>query len=132
MKFTAIKKITRAVSLLSIAFMFSTALMAQSNTGSITGVVSDSNGAAIPNATVTVTNTGTNEKRTVQTDGEGRYEVLSLANGVYSIEASAGGFQPATRSELRLAVGEKARVPRGRARGRRPAPRREAFQLLRG
>lgn len=110
MKFTAIKKITRAVSLLSIAFMFSTVLMAQSNTGSITGVVTDPNGAVVPNATVAITNQGTNEKRTVQTDSEGRYEVLSLPNAVYTVESSASGFQSTSVKDLRLAVGEKARA----------------------
>jgi hypothetical protein len=110
MKIQAIKKITRAVSLLLIAFIMSITVIAQSNTGSITGVVTDPNGAVVPNATVTVTNQGTNEKRTVQADGEGRYEILSLPNGVYTVESSASGFQTTTVKDLRLAVGDKARA----------------------
>jgi carboxypeptidase family protein/TonB-dependent receptor-like protein len=110
MRIQAIKKNTRAVSLLLIAFIISITVIAQSNTGSITGVVTDPNGAVVPNATVTVTNQGTNEKRTVQADGEGRYEVLSLSNGVYTVESSAGGFQKTFVKDLRLAVGEKARA----------------------
>ncbi len=110
MNIQAIKSITRAVSLLTVAFIFSAAAFAQSNTGSITGVVTDPNGAVVPAATVTVTNQGTNEKRTVQADGEGRYEVVSLATGVYSVEASSTGFQATSLRDLRLAVGEKARA----------------------
>lgn len=110
MKFTAIKKITRAVSLLSIAFILSVSMFSQSNTGTITGVVTDPNGAVVPNATVTVTNQGTNEKRVVQTDNDGRYEIPSISTGIYSVEASASGFQAATVKDLRLAVGERARA----------------------
>ena len=110
MNIQAIKSITRAVSLLAVAFIFSAAAFAQSNTGSITGVVTDPAGAVVPNATVTVTNQGTNEKRTAQADGEGRYEVLSLPTGVYTVEAASSGFQATSLKDLRLAVGEKARA----------------------
>jgi len=110
MNIQSIKSITRAVSLLTVAFIFSAAVFAQSNTGSITGVVTDPAGAVVPNATVTVTNQGTNEKRTVQADAEGRYEVLSLPGGAYTIEASSTGFQATSLKDLRLAVGDKARA----------------------
>ena len=50
-------------------------ILAQSNSGSITGVVSDPNGGVIASATVTITNVGTNESRTAQTDADGRYEI---------------------------------------------------------
>ena len=113
MKTQAIKSIARTVSLLAVAFIMSAAVLAQSNTGSITGVVTDPNGAVVPNATVTVTNQGTNEKRTVQADGEGRYEVLSLPTGIYTVEASSSGFQSTSLRDLRLAVGEKARADVG-------------------
>lgn len=110
MNILAIKKITRAVSLLSIAFIFSVSVFAQSNSGSITGVITDQNGAIVANASVTVTNQGTNEKRTVQADNEGRYEILALPTGIYTVEASGSGFQATSVKDLRLAVGEKARA----------------------
>ena len=110
MKLKAVKNFMRAVSLLTIAFIMTVGVIAQSNTGSITGVVTDPTGAVVPNATVTATNQGTNEKRTVQTDDEGRYEVPSLSTGVYTIEATGAGFRPTTVKDLRLAVGEKART----------------------
>jgi len=103
-------KFMRAVSLLSIIALFAIAIFGQSNTGSITGVVRDPNGALVPNATVTVTNQGTNEKRTVQTDADGRYDVPSLSTGIYTIEVTASGFQTRTTKDLRLAVGERARI----------------------
>jgi hypothetical protein len=90
--------------------VFAGAAFAQSNTGSITGVVTDVNGAVVLNATVTVTNQGTNEKRTAQSDDEGRYEVPGLPNGIYTVEATATGFTPTSVKDLRLAVGERARA----------------------
>src|SRR4051794_4539879 len=85
-------------------------LFAQSNTGTITGVVQDANGGVVPNATVTVTNTGTNETKTVTTDSDGRYEAPSLSVGLYKVTATAGGFQETTVENARLAVGDKLRV----------------------
>ncbi len=88
----------------------SLAAFAQSNSGSITGVVADSNGAVVANATVVVTNVGTNETRTVTTDDDGRYEAPGLPTGVYRVDVSASGFQSGRVDEIRLAVGEKARA----------------------
>ena len=110
MKHTTTTQISRTLISLSLFLVFTTAAFAQSNTGSITGVVTDANGAVLPNATVTVTNQGTNEKRTVQSDGEGRYEVPGLPNGIYTVEATATGFKTTSVKDLRLAVGEKARA----------------------
>src|SRR5688572_22039470 len=103
-------KIKQATSLTAITLILAIGVFAQSNTGSITGVVTDQNRAVVPNATVTVTNQGTNEKRTVQSDAEGRYEVPGLSNGVYTVESTASGFQATSVKDLRLAVGEKVRA----------------------
>src|SRR3954452_22161636 len=83
---------------------------AQSNTGTITGQVQDQNGAVVPNATVTVTNLGTNESRNVQTNNEGFYEAASLPTGMYKVSANASGFQAGTVTDIRLAVGDRQRV----------------------
>lgn len=99
-----------AVSCLAIALAVTFVTCAQSNTGSIAGVITDQNGAVVANATVTVTNVGTNDKRTVQTDSEGRYEVPVLPTGTYTVEATANGFKSVSVKDLRLAVGEKARA----------------------
>jgi hypothetical protein len=111
------KTIKQAGSLMAIVLIFALGVFAQSNTGSITGVVEDANGAVVANATVTTTNIGTNETRTVQTDSEGRYEVPALATGVYKVSATASGFQETTVNEVKLAVGEKARVDLSLAAG---------------
>ena len=98
------------ISILLVVLFVAINATAQSNTGTITGVVQDKNGAVVPNAAVTVTNVGTNEAKTVTTDSEGRYEAPSLSTGVYNISAKASGFQVATVESARLAVGEKLRI----------------------
>lgn len=110
MRLNIIQKIKQAGFIWTLILLVMSAVFAQSNTGSITGVVQDQNGAVLANATVKITNVGTNDIRTVQTDSDGRYEVLSLPNGVYKVSATTSGFQETTINEIRLAVGEKLRV----------------------
>lgn len=60
--------------------------------GRITGVVKDPTQAAIPGATVVVTNSATGTKQTTRTDQQGAYSFPALAAGQYEIEVSAPGF----------------------------------------
>ena len=53
-------------------------VFAQNDVGSIVGFVTDSSGAVVPNAKVTIKNEGTGESRTVSTDGSGHYAVPNL------------------------------------------------------
>jgi hypothetical protein len=59
---------------------------------SITGVITDTSGAVIPGAAVTIRNTATGAEQTVATDANGRYLADDLAPGNYDIEAKASGF----------------------------------------
>ena len=59
--------------------------------GEITGTITDSSGAVIPGAQVTVTNVDTGATRTVQTNEAGAYTVPFLNPGVYNITAELGG-----------------------------------------
>lgn len=71
----------------------SAVLVAQSNYGSITGVVKDVSGSSVPNAVVKVTDLGTNAAITVHTDESGVYSLPSLRPVSYSVGVSATGFQ---------------------------------------
>src|SRR6266404_7268 len=104
------KQINTTLILLTALAIFANGVFAQSNTGSISGIVQDPGGAIIRGATITVTNVGTNESRTTQSNDEGYYEVPSLATGVYKVVGTASGFQELTVSDARLAVGAKLRV----------------------
>src|SRR5262249_5828383 len=68
------------------------ALCAQTNRGGINGTVFDPTGAAIPNATVTITNLGTNQKTVVKTSESGAYSAPSLDPVSYNIAIDATGF----------------------------------------
>ena len=70
----------------------------QFESASVLGYTHDATGAAIPNATVTLTNVATGIAQAKQTDSEGKYEFPSVQIGTYQIVAEAGGFDR-TRTE---------------------------------
>jgi hypothetical protein len=84
---------------------------ARSGVGSsaIIGMVTDATQAALPGATVTVTQIGTGAQRVVTTDSEGRFSVPGLRAAVYSVKIELAGFAPAELSEVTLRSGETVR-----------------------
>jgi hypothetical protein len=86
------------------------ALAAQAVTGTILGTITDTSGAAVPGATVTLTNQGTGLTRTVVTDSAGEYTAPSLPTGKYKMLAELPGFKTATLSDIELTVDTKVRV----------------------
>ncbi|MBI4463629.1 MAG: carboxypeptidase regulatory-like domain-containing protein, partial [Acidobacteria bacterium] len=95
--------------ILGVAFLVQFA-GAQTTTGTISGVVSDSSGAVVPGTSVTVRNAETGVSRTLTTDAQGRYRAPNLSLGRYEVQASLAGFQTAVRSGITLAVGQEAVV----------------------
>lgn len=83
---------------------------AQEFRATVNGRVTDPTGAAIPNATVTVRNTATNENVVVTTNGEGNYTVPFLRPGVYNITVEAPGFKKFTRDQQPLQVSQVATI----------------------
>lgn len=81
---------------------------AQTEKGSITGVVQDSSGGVLPGATVTVTNLGTQLSAEYVSNDAGRYEAPFLTPGRYRIAASLAGFATAIIEEVELNVGGRA------------------------
>src|ERR1700674_4700259 len=85
-------------------------LFAQVAAGEITGVVKDPGGAAVPGATVTVTNVETNRQRVIASSGNGVYTAPSLLPGEYRVDVELTGFKPVRREGIHLSTGEKARI----------------------
>src|SRR5512138_501154 len=82
--------------LLSVVFvmlMAASAVKAQTITGSISGVITDSTGAYIPGATVTLTSEKTAQARSGGTNGEGRFTFAALQPGGYYLKVEQPGFQ---------------------------------------
>jgi hypothetical protein len=79
--------------------------------GSIVGVVRDSDGAVLPGVTVEAASPALIEKvRTVVTDGEGRYRVIDLRPGVYTVTFTLTGFRTFRREGIELTTGFAASV----------------------
>ncbi|MBA3441096.1 MAG: TonB-dependent receptor, partial [Pyrinomonadaceae bacterium] len=95
-----------------LAFLLSTSWssMAQSTTGSLSGLITDQQQGALPNVTVTTRNVETNVSLTVQTDGEGRYRFGSLPVGAYELTVTASGFAKHVQSGITLALNQPAVV----------------------
>jgi len=82
-------------------------LAAQATTATISGTVTDSSGAAVPGATVTVKNTGTDISQTTVSDERGRYRLPSLNVGQYEVKAELQGFQTSIRKGIEVTVGRE-------------------------
>jgi len=78
---------------LVLVTIFNTAAFAQNDVGTIVGQVTDQTGAVIPNATVTVTHEGTGATRTILSDASGRFTAPNVAPGMYTVAATAAGFE---------------------------------------
>ena len=83
---------------------------AQTGAGEITGLVKDQAGAAVPGASITVTETRTNLQRVAVSSGDGVYTAASLAPGDYRLDVELAGFKTVRREGVHLATGEKARI----------------------
>ncbi len=81
-----------ALMFLAALSLFSVKLHAQAISGDLVGTIVDASGAAVPNATVTVTNTATQVKFTTTANGSGEYRVPNLEPGNYNVTAAAAGF----------------------------------------
>src|SRR5215510_7681829 len=85
--------------------------LAQVSTGEVSGAVTDSTGAAVPNAKVIATNTQTNTVvRETLTSTDGTYTMTFLPPGAYTLSAEASGFRKTIQSGLELQTNQRARV----------------------
>ncbi len=85
-------------------------LLAQSERGSITGVVHDATKAILPGVALKVINDSTNAAITVFSAESGDYSAANLPPGTYRIEAVLTGFQSARVEGIRVAAGTTARI----------------------
>lgn len=96
--------VTAAILVLALAGASST--FAQVDTGSILGTVSDSSGARVNGATVTLTNEGTNATLSTATSDDGGYKFTPVRIGSYKITVTVQGFQTSTQHGVTVNVGQ--------------------------
>jgi hypothetical protein len=84
-------------------------LQAQVGTGDVLGTVTDSTGAVLPDAKVTIKNQGTAAVRSATTNAKGEFTFSSLPNGTYTLTVEMTGFKIYVASGLPLSTGDRAR-----------------------
>jgi hypothetical protein len=97
-----------SLTLLALAMCAVGFAQSQAGSGQIAGQVADTNGAAVPNATVKVTNKGTGLERTATASEDGLFTIVLLPPGVYTVVAEATGFAAATVDDVTVNVGRSA------------------------
>src|SRR4051794_10920338 len=96
--------------LIILAMIAAAALQAQLGRGTILGTVTDSSGAAISGARVTIVNTDTNTAIGTQTNAEGFFSTPPVNVGNYRVTAEHTGFKQEVRSGINLQVDQHAEI----------------------
>ena len=99
-----------AVLFLAVAFLATPSAFSQTiTTGDVVGVVTDTSGAVVPDATVTLKSVDTGETRTDTTNTQGQYRFALLKPGEYVVSASTAGLK-SNNSRVSLLVGQEQEV----------------------
>src|SRR5262245_6058590 len=104
---TAFKKLGALLIVAAISVCAAATGAAQDFRGSITGRITDNNGAAVVNATITVANSATNALITTTTNENGDFTSLYLIPGSYTVSVEAKGFKKSVRQNVEVRVGDK-------------------------
>ena len=106
-----LKQICRllAIVLAQLAF-FSIAQAQDLDTVTNTGKVADQNGAVIPGAAIVVTLVKTGVARTINSDDQGRYRLIQLEPGVYTLRVSSAGFATQEKTDLTTVAGQNVQL----------------------
>jgi hypothetical protein len=99
-----------ATCLLLLLIALAVPAAAQDARGSIAGRVTDTSGAVLPGASVTVTNVETNVGSNVHTNDNGQYTVLFLLPGTYSVAVELDGFRKSIHPKVPVRVGDKVQL----------------------
>jgi hypothetical protein len=98
-----------AVVCLLVAFAVTSAAQTVT-TGSLAGLVTDAQGGALPGATVVATHTPTGTVYEAVTDTEGRFNVLNMRVGPYTVAVTMGGFKKEEQRDVPVTLGEQRSV----------------------
>ena len=104
-------KALRSLSIVLCLLLGTAAASAQTvTTGSLAGVVVDAQKGVLPGATVIATHTPTGTKYEAVTDSEGRFNILSLRVGPYTVSAELSGFKKEEQTDVSVTLGEQRSV----------------------
>ena len=100
----------RGMRIVALGALCALTAFGQQSTGTISGTVSDQQGAVIPGAQVNVVNTSTNAVFSTMTNERGGYVAPGLSVGEYEISAESAGFKRAVHSGVTLQVNQIAQI----------------------
>ncbi len=103
------------ISILLGLFLAAAVAFAQRDLGTVSGTVTDAQGAAIPNAKVAVINDATNVTTNSQSNDAGSFTVPALTPGTYTVTVEASGFQKSEQKGIVVNPGEPVDVNLGTA-----------------
>src|SRR5579859_2861151 len=101
---------TLALVVFSLAIFAGASTFAQTFRGTILGSVTDSSGAAVPGATVTIKNVDTGLVRTVTSSDDGSYAAPELPIGTYSVSVEKAGFKLGVVTGIKVEVSSERRA----------------------
>ena len=101
------KRILRACSFAILVSSLQSSAWAQGTaTGSIHGSVTDSSGAVVAGADITITNGATGRQQSLTTQNDGEYNASNLAIGIYKVEVAKPGFNTEVHENVQVSVSE--------------------------
>src|ERR1035437_7474639 len=106
----AMKRCGSRLAVLLAAFFVMFAAHALAQEATIVGTVTDPSGAAVPNATITVTNVETGQVRNLTSSSDGQFVAPDLHIGRYTVRAQGAGFKVVEQTDIVLSVNDRARV----------------------
>jgi hypothetical protein len=102
--------LVRVVTLAVLLGIIALPTLAQTNKADIVGTISDSKGAAVQGATVTITKVDTAATRNVTSSDSGEYQAPSLEIGTYKVTVAKQGFQTVTQENIVLQTNDRLRI----------------------
>ncbi len=104
------RRFSKTVIITLFSLLLSLAIFAQGTTSRVTGTVTDQSGAAVPGATVTLTNTATTVEFTTTTSGSGVYGFDAVQVSTYTITVQKDGFKKFVSSSNAVSLGQPTTV----------------------
>src|SRR6478672_5688737 len=104
------KSFNLTIATLSMLLTLSFAIFGQTDTSTITGNVTDAQGAAVAAATVTINNPEKNFTRTTQTSDDGNYNFVAIPPGTYTVTTEKSGFKKNVQTSVQAPVASVANI----------------------
>ena len=101
----------RVLLIVAVLMAFATLALAQTSRGTVSGTVTDPNGAVIAGAEVTLTSDATKLNRTTTTNSEGLYRFEAVDPGTYSVKVNATGFGEVVSTGVEVRANQTSDVP---------------------